>query len=476
MLEELGSVKYPLLYEINTRVYLTELSVRLGRRATLDDILDSELERLAALGFAWVWFLGAWQTGAAAREISRTNPECRAECESVLPGLRDEDIAGSCFAIQSYTVHSDLGGNAAMLRLRERLHNLGMKLLLDFVPNHVAPDHRWTAEHPEYFVHGPDGAPAQGRDPYFPSWSDTLQLNYGHAGLQAAMRAELMQVAMLCDGVRCDMAMLILPEVFLHTWGIAVEPFWPGAIASVRERQPGFLFLAEVYWDLELTMQQQGFDYAYDKSLYDHLRERNAALVRAHFCAGLDYQRRLARFLENHDEPRAAEAFPAPVHDASAVVAFLSPGLRFFHQGQFEGRRRHIPVQLNRAAPEAPDAERVRFYDRLLRCLRHPALCDGDWQLLESAPAWEGNRTHGEFIAFFWRAPNGQRIGVAVNYSGEQAQCFLQLPVSELNGRRWWLIDLMSDARYERDGSELAARGLYLDMPAWGYHVFQLSA
>jgi hypothetical protein len=157
-------------------------------------------------------------------------------------------------------------------------------------------------------------------------------------------------------------------------------------------------------------------------------------------------------------------------------VAFLSPGLRFFHQGQFEGRRRHIPVQLNRAAPEAPDAERVRFYERLLRCLRRPALCDGDWQLLESAPAWEGNRTHEEFIAFFWRAPDGQRIGVAVNYSGEQAQCFLRLPFAELNGRRWWLIDLMSDARYERDGSELFARGLYLDMPAWGYHVFQLSA
>jgi hypothetical protein len=106
--------------------------------------------------------------------------------------------------------------------------------------------------------------------------------------------------------------------------------------------------MAEVYWDLEWTLQQQGFDYAYDKRLHDRLREGRARPVCEHFHAGLDYQDKLARFLENHDEPRAAAAFPREVHEAAAVITFLSPGLRFFHEGQFRGRKKRISPHLCR--------------------------------------------------------------------------------------------------------------------------------
>src|SRR5271166_5647945 len=147
-------LRYPALYQINTRVWLTELSRALGKRATLDDILDAELDRLAELGFDWVWFLSVWQTGPAARAISRANPDWRREFAATLPDLEDEDIVGSGFAIQDYTVHRDLGGAAALARLRVRLQKRGLKLMLDFVPNHLAPDHRWIDEHPDYFVHG----------------------------------------------------------------------------------------------------------------------------------------------------------------------------------------------------------------------------------------------------------------------------------------------------------------------------------
>jgi glycosidase len=179
---------------------------------------------------------------------------------------------------------------------------------------------------------------AYGRDPYFPGWPDTVQLNYANPALQEAMVGELTKIAGQCDGVRCDMAMLILPDVFERTWGQRAPLFWPKATQRVRERFPHFLLMAEVYWDLEWTLLQQGFDYAYDKRLYDRLREGHARPVREHLHAGLDYQNKLARFLENHDEPRAATAFSAEVHKAAAVITFLSPGLRFFHQGQFEGR------------------------------------------------------------------------------------------------------------------------------------------
>ncbi len=438
--------QYPALYQINTRVWLSELSRALGKPGTLDDISDAELDRLAEMGFDWVWFLSVWQTGPAARAISRANPEWVREFAATLPDLVDEDIAGSGFAIQNYTVHRDLGGAPALARLRQRLQNRGLKLMLDFVPNHMAPDHPWIDEHPDYFVHRSErdlaDAPqnychvqtkngrlvlAYGRDPYFEGWPDTLQLNYGNPDLQQAMIGELERIAGQCDGVRCDMAMLILPDVFERTWGIRADLFWPKATESVRRKYPNFQFMAEVYWDMEWTMQQQGFDYAYDKRLYDRLREGHAKPVREHFQAGLDYQNKLARFLENHDEPRAAATFAPGVHEAAAVITFLSPGLRFFHQGQFTGCRKRISPHLCRGLAEPEDQHLEQFYDRLRNVLRQPVVREGQWQLLECIPAWEGNWTWDCFVAFAWKGRHSERLLVAVNYAPNQSQCYVRL-------------------------------------------------
>jgi hypothetical protein len=487
------SPAYPSLYQINTRVWLTELSRKQGRKATLDDIPDAELDRLAEMGFDWVWFLSVWQTGPAAQKVSRSNAGWRKEFQETLPDLNDKDIAGSGFAIQSYIVHRDLGGDEALARLRERLGKRGLRLLLDFVPNHMAPDHPWIDEHPDYFVRGSEAdlarAPqnyrraktkngpqvlAYGRDPYFDGWPDTLQLNYGNTELQRAMIGELERIAGQCDGVRCDMAMLVLPEVFERTWGIKADLFWPKATARVRKKSPRFCFMAEVYWDLEWTMQQQGFDYAYDKRLYDRLREGHARPVREHFHAGLDYQNKLARFLENHDEPRAAATFSPEIHRAAAVITFLSPGLRFFHQGQFEARKKRISPHLVRAPEESVDQEIKRFYDRLLAALRDPAVRNGDWRLLECVSAWEGNWTSDCFVAFAWEGAEGNRLLTAVNYAPNQSQCYVRLPFPGLGERKWRLQDLLSDARYDRDGKDIQSSGLYLDVAPWQAHVFEL--
>ncbi|HXV78823.1 MAG TPA: alpha-amylase family glycosyl hydrolase [Candidatus Binatia bacterium] len=487
------SSPYPALYQINTRVWLTELSREHGKRAMLDDIPDDELDRLTELGFDWLWFLSVWQTGPAAQAISRANPEWRKDFGQTLPDLREEDIGGSGFAIQNYAVHRDLGGPPALARLRQRMQKRGLKLMLDFVPNHMAPDHPWMDEHPDYFVHGSEADLARspqnycrmqtkngplvlayGRDPYFDGWPDTLQLNYGNPDLHQAMIGELERIAGQCDGVRCDMAMLVLPEVFQRTWGISSQPFWPKATDSVRRKHPKFQFMAEVYWNLERTMQQQGFDYAYDKRLYDRLREGHSRPVREHFHAGLEYQNKLARFLENHDEPRAAATFAPEIHRAAAVITFLGPGLRFFHQGQFEGRRKRISPHLIRGPEEPADQKLKQFYDLLLAALRQPAVRNGDWQLLECAPAWEGNWTWGCFVAFAWQGVGPERLLVAVNYAPSWSQCYVRLPFADMSNRQWRLQDRLSDARYDRNGNELQGRGLYLDVAPWRYHVFDL--
>jgi hypothetical protein len=266
----------------------------------------------------------------------------------------------------------------------------------------------------------------------------------------------------------------LLPDVFERTWGRPAQPFWPAAIQKARARHPEFCFLAEVYWDLEWNLQHQGFDYTYDKRLYDRLRDGHARPVREHFFAGLDYQDKLARFVENHDEPRAAAAFPAGVHEAAAVVTYLAPGLRFFHQGQFEGRKVRISPHLGRGPDEPADAAVAEFYDRLLAVLRRPALRDGAWQLLECNAAWEGNPSWDSFVAFAWEG-GGERLLVAVNYAPTQSQCYVRLSFADLAGRRWQLTDQLGSAAYERDGADLQSRGLYLDTAPWQASVFAVT-
>jgi hypothetical protein len=484
---------YPSLYQINTRVWLTEISRGLRRPATLDDVPDAELDRLAAMGFDFVWLMSVWQTGPAGLRISRTNPAWRKEFEETLPDLTDNDIGGSGFAVTGYTVHAALCGDAALARLRERMRKRGLGLVLDFVPNHTAIDHPWVEEHPDYYIQGTGDdfarAPqnyirierkqgdlllALGRDPFFPAWLDVLQLNYGNPALQEAMIGQLTKIAGQCDGVRCDMAMLILPEVFDRTWGIRAEPFWPKAIDRVREKHPDFRFMAEVYWDLEWTLQQQCFDYTYDKRLYDRLRAGHARPVREHLLAGLDYQNKLVRFIENHDEPRAATGFTPEMHKAAAVVTYLAPGLRFFQRGQIEGRKLRVSPHLIRAPNEPLDAAIQAFYDRLLPILRQPVVREGGWQLLECTPAWHGNWTNDCLIAFGWQSDTGERSLIAVNYAPNRSQGFVRLPLSDLAGRQWHLQDHLGEAAYDRDGSDLRSRGLYLDLAPWHFHAFSM--
>jgi hypothetical protein len=226
--------RFPVLWELNARTAVRAF----GKSATLDDLDGPDLDRLVPRGVDWLYLLGVWQTGAAGQEVSRRQPDIRRSCEEALADLTDADICGSCFAITGYRVNEHLGGDEALARFRSRLAERGTSLMLDFVPNHTALDHPWVGEHPEYYIEGnaddlasaPDNwigldaggidrVLAYGRDPFFSGWPDTLQLDYSHPSLQAAMTDTLLSAASRCDGLRCDMAMLLLPDVFERTLG-----------------------------------------------------------------------------------------------------------------------------------------------------------------------------------------------------------------------------------------------------------------
>jgi hypothetical protein len=496
-----------MLYQINTRVWLGERSQTLGRPATLDDVTTDDLESIRELGFSAIWWLGIWQTGPNAQRLARTHPGLLGDYAHVLPEFTLDDVAGSPFAIAAYTVHADFGGDASLARLRCRMREAGLDLWLDFVPNHVGLDHPWLATQPQYFVSGaaedvaqaPDNFlplesvgrasryVAHGRDPYFAGWTDTLQLNYRDAALRQAMLAELHSVASRCDGVRCDMAMLLLPQVFLRTWGDLALPadgsppvddsFWEWAIPQVKAAHPGFRLMAEVYWDLECELLLQGFDFAYDKLLYDRLHYGDLAGIRSHLQADLTYQSRLVRFLENHDEPRAATTFPGPQHKAAAVLCWCVPGLAFLHEGQLEGRRAKLPIQLARRPVEPVQHDLKEFYTRLLPLVADPLIAHGQWSLLESRPAWDGNPSHAALFALRWCYLGCEWL-VTVNYAPHYSQGYITAPLglepplpaaTEVD-----LIDQLSPTRYRRSIEELATRGLYLDLPPWGVHLFEI--
>lgn len=486
----------PTLYEINAWAWLEQLSRAAGQPVTLDSVPEAELARIASYGFDGVWLMGVWQRSVAGRRVAIEHPGLQGEYRKALPDYSEADVVGSPYSIPDYRVDAALGGDAGLASLRQRLAGLGMRLMLDFVPNHLARDHAWLAEHPERLVQGgPDSLARQpvnyfdvtvdgqwrifahGRDPYLDGWSDTVQIDYRRAASRRAMSDILLSIAERCDGARCDMAMLVTQDIFLRTWGGTFEPpraeFWPAVATDLRARFPDFILLAEVYWDLEWELQQQGFDYTYDKRLYDRLLEHDAMDVRLHLTAGTDYQQRLARFTENHDEQRAATAFGGSRSLAAAALTYTLPGLRLFHEGQLDGWQVKLPVQLGRRPAEANQGTVELFYRRLLAALRHPIFHDGVWQPLKPAEEWAGNPTHRHIVAHRWSLDDDLRL-VVVNLSSERAQALVPLELRALAGRDWRLHDLLNDATYLRRGDDMAGAGLYIDLPPYGYHLFEI--
>ncbi|MBV8115505.1 MAG: alpha-amylase, partial [Silvibacterium sp.] len=438
-----------------------------------------------------VWLMGVWERSPAGVVIANRNPGLLEDFHRALPDFRPEDNVGSPYCIHRYTVDPHFGGPEGLAAARRELSRRGMKLILDWVPNHVAPDHPWVADHPDYFIRGSgDDANndpssfieiggtvfACGRDPFFPAWPDVLQLNAFARGLRHEVIETLSNIAQQCDGVRCDMAMLVLNPIFERTWGLRAGPppateYWRDIIPAIKNAHPGFLFIAEAYWDREWDLQQQGFDFCYDKKLYDRLEHGSAESIRLHLCADLAYQNKLLRFIENHDEPRSAASFLPAKLRAAAVTMSTQVGAKLFHEGQFESRKVRPPVFLGRRPDEPVNQDQRRFYMKLLEAIDHPVFREGDWSLCERA-GWPDNQSFLNLVAWSWRKDE-ERYLIVVNLSDLSAQAQVRVPWPEAAGRKWQLNDLLSGITFDRDGDPMLSPGLYVELSPWNFHFFR---
>jgi hypothetical protein len=431
-MEKLEWAEHPLILEINTWTWLRELSDQYGKKITLKNLPVAVLEKETRY-FDVVWFMGVWTRSPRGREIAVTHPDLQDEYRKALSDFSEEDVVGSPYSIYDYSVDPHLGGAEGMKAVRKKLTEMGKMLILDFVPNHVAVDHPWGEDVPDAFVRGSeqdlasnpegffkrgDSIFAHGKDPYFPSWTDTLQANSFSQVYRMKVIDLLRAMGKYCDGVRCDMAMLLVDRIFQRSWGDRSgqpleQEFWQEVIGKVKEAHPGFRFFAEVYWDMEWELQQQGFDFCYDKRLYDRSLHEDVGSIKGHLQAEWDFQKQLVRFVENHDESRAAYAFGEKRSLAAASIVLSLPGARLLHFGQHLGRRIKLPVQLGRGKTENVVPAIEEHYRKLLPIISEYIYDNGKWRLFHI----DGEESRqSPFISSLWEAEKGMLL-VVVNYS-----------------------------------------------------------
>lgn len=259
--------KNPVIYEINTWVWLHEIRERLNLPVTLGEVPDEIWDGIAQLHIDAVWFMGVWQRSPAGITISNAHQGNLTDFRRALPDFDFRDNVGSPYCIRQYRVDDYFGGPDGLAGARAKLAARGIRLILDFVPNHLAHDHPWVAEYPEFFIRGNEedlerdpvtfvrlgtGIFACGKDPFYPAWQDVLQVNAFHPGLRNAICETLLEIADQCDGVRCDMAMLVMSEIFERTWSHRAGPvplldYWKVLIPAVKQQYPAFQFLSLIH-------------------------------------------------------------------------------------------------------------------------------------------------------------------------------------------------------------------------------------
>ncbi|MFA6583255.1 MAG: alpha-amylase family glycosyl hydrolase [Elusimicrobiaceae bacterium] len=486
----------PHLLEINARTWLAHLRSKYNHELTLSEIPEAEWQSLKRLGFDAVWLMGVWTPSAVAGEIARKCEPILSEIRKVNPDFKPEDVVASPYAIYDYTLNPALGRPDELAVLHEKLNSLGLDLILDFVSNHLALDHKMVAECPECFIHGsdddaahnpefffkgPDGKTwfAHGRDPNFAPWKDTVQLNYFCPRAREYMLQSLMKVANVCDGVRCDMAMLALNDIHRETWGWLLNrqgyteqcEFWREAVSEVKNEFPLFTFLAEVYWGLEWRMQEMGFDYTYDKVLYDRLRQMGAPDVRGHLNAESLYQKRSLRFIENHDEPAALAAFGLEKSISAAIIMSTLRGMRLYNQTQITGGTKRVPVQYLKC-DYTVNPEVARRYEQILKVADDPAFHGGEWSLIDVNSAAHDDSTCKNILAWSWNQQRTVKY-VIVNYSGDFARA--RIPIKPpARGNDYTFYDELSDRFFTRETSEIKEKGLYIELPPYSSHLLDL--
>ena len=384
--------KNSVLLQINTRVWLNELKEHFFPNSDnffLSDIPFDVWKQFKNQSFDIIYLLGVWEVDTLTKDIF-TKKNLQQEFDQVLPGWKWEDTCGSPFSIKNYIINPKLGTDNTLKEVKETLNTLGLKLVLDFVPNHFGlqteyvtstnffiEEKHFSSSTGDYAVIDTlQGRKAiyHGKDPYFPPWEDTFQLDYSSRSTRDFMIEQLKHIAEVCDGVRCDMAMLIVNRIIRKVWGNKLRgnltsEFWSDAVHEIKQVNPDFIFIAEAYWDMEEELLKLGFDYCYDKKLYDAIRDQNYGAFKYILNRDRSYHEKTVRFLENHDEPRAVTVFNQEKYFLSVIITFSLPGLKFFHQKQFEGYNLKESLFLTKRTEEQENPLIKQYYEILFKVL-----------------------------------------------------------------------------------------------------------
>ena len=484
------------IYEINTRVWLKKFNTP-ETKATLKDVPYEYWKNLADNGFDYVWLMGIWQTNKSVIKKYCFEEGLVNSYSKALNDWKDEDVIGSPYSISKYLVNPEIATEQELLEVKKVLNNLDIKLILDFVPNHFSVHSTLIVTDPYLFIEVDEKSYnennhlyfkseladgkifAHGRDPFFPAWQDTIQVNYFNDKARRFMINTLKYLTSLCDGVRCDMAMLNLNNVFNNTWGAVLnnqgyekpeKEFWEIAIEEVKQQRADFIFLGEAYWDLGWQLQNLGFDYTYDKTLLDRLRSGYVEDIRGHLLADDDYQEKLIRFLENHDEERAVKSLGIEKSKAAAVIFSTIKGMHLFYDGQLEGKKTKLPVQLGRDREEKPNECISKFYSILLSITKTDIFKKGEWELLTTEPSWEGNFTYHNILIWRLTYLDRKRL-VVVNYSDVVSQCRIKLSLTGYP-EKFKLKDILNEKKYYRKTESIIKDGLFIELGPYKSHIF----
>lgn len=486
----------PRLLEINARIWIK----RFGNNCSLSSIPDTELNKWIELGIDMIWLMGVWKNNETVINEYCFEPELISSYNSALKDWTKEDVIGSPYSIDKYELNPLLGTREDLLSFKKKLNDAGISLILDFVCNHFSAKSSLIWSNKEIFLPADEyifkndpytfyPSPANnkeylahGRDPLFPPWKDTAQTNFYSREARNYLTSVLIEISDLCDGVRCDMAMLPLNNIFYNTWiGVLKKygfekpekEFWEEAITEVKNKRSDFIFIAETYWDLEWQLQSLGFDFTYDKRLTDRLVAGAIHSIKEHLQAEKSFQEKSVRFLENHDEDRAIVKLGREKSIAAAIIASTIPGIAFYFDGQCDGKKIKLPLQLGREPEEKHDEKIKEFYRTLLKITKADVFRNGFWKLLETNSAADNDNSYENILAWEWRLDNALRI-VVVNYKGSTSRCRLKFDIVS-KADDIVLTDLLNNVTYKRSVKEISEKGLFVELKSFNSHIFSFN-
>ena len=480
----LNKCKHPILYEISTRPWLYELSKKYQKPITkLRDIPLEEFDNLKENGIDIIWMMGMWKLGKYGLEF-----DLKLDYSKVFPNWKKEDVIGSPYAVVKYVCNPEIGTNEDLIWLREQINSRDMKLMLDFVPNHSAIDAPAAKLNPQLYIRAPAGKKnpnrytdsgfAFGSYPFHPPWKDVIQFNYWEKETRNMMKNNLMTVLSYADGVRCDVASLLLNDIIEIAWKEELDywgyhrpstEFWEYAFAEVKSKYPNAILLAEVYGDKEIeALYKLGFHYCYNKDLLIRLMGSTLELKKYLKNKTENNWGHLANFVENHDEDRIVYNMGnVKKAMAAGTIASTVGGMIFINHGQWSGYKNKLEVHLRKGEDEDENNEVKNYYQKLIQIIQDPAFTGSNYYFINDI---KGDKKD-DFIAYL-REEGDSHYLVVVNYSNSYGCA--NVPIYNMNDNvDVSLYEVFNDEEYIRNGSDIRNKGLIVCLNPWETQIFK---